>query len=54
MIKDDGNGCTNIHKSYGLLGIEERFQRLSGEVTFSSARNKGFMIQGMLPGRFSK
>lgn len=54
IIQDNGLGCTYIHKSYGLKGIEERFQKLSGEVTFTSTKNKGFTIQAVFPERKEK
>lgn len=46
---DNGNGCKEISKSYGLLGIEERFKSLSGTVTFSSDGESGFVIHALLP-----
>lgn len=54
LIKDNGIGCTDIQKSYGLKGIEERFKKLSGEVEFISSKNKGFTIQAVIPERIEK
>ena len=50
IIKDNGAGCADIHKSYGLNGIVERVKETGGEVCFTSAKNKGFTIRASLPG----
>ena len=54
IIQDNGLGCSNINKSYGLMGIEERFFKLSGKVAFTSAKNKGFTIRIVFPGRIEE
>ncbi len=50
IMKDNGLGCSNIHKSYGLNGIEDRVKKVGGEVWFTSQKNKGFTIKTLLPG----
>lgn len=50
LIKDNGCGCENIQRSYGLNGIEDRIKEVGGEVSFSGAKNKGFSIKALLPG----
>lgn len=54
IIRDNGRGCSKLHKSYGLNGMEERFEALSGEVTFTSEKNKGFTIHAVFPGRMEE
>jgi len=44
-VKDDGVGVDTIHKSYGILGIEERMKKWNGVCRLNSARNKGFSLQ---------
>lgn len=46
---NDGMGCQNISKSYGLMGIENRIAELSGYVEFGSDGDKGFTIHACLP-----
>ncbi|MGI6751983.1 MAG: histidine kinase N-terminal 7TM domain-containing protein [Anaerovoracaceae bacterium] len=46
---DNGMGCKNIKKSYGLTGIEDRFTSLCGSVSFTSDGESGFTIHGSLP-----
>ncbi|MBN2797460.1 MAG: hypothetical protein JXR88_18775 [Clostridia bacterium] len=46
---DNGLGCENISKNFGLSGIEERFQQLNGNVNFQTEPNQGFRIHGTLP-----
>lgn len=41
-IVDNGIGCINIKKGYGMTGIEERIETLGGRVKFSSFKDKGF------------
>lgn len=50
IIKDNGSGCADIHKSFGLNGIMERVKESGGEIWFTSAKNKGFTIRALLPG----
>lgn len=46
---DDGAGCSNIVKSFGLMGIETRFNSLGGSVNFGSNGERGFAIHALLP-----
>lgn len=48
-IIDDGKGCSNIVKGYGLTGMEERVARLGGNITFGSDGEKGFNVIVNLP-----
>ena len=50
VIEDNGSGCADIHKSFGLSGIMERVEETGGEISFTSAKNKGFTIRATLPG----
>ena len=50
IVKDNGSGCADIRKSFGLNGIVERVRETGGEVWFLSAKNKGFTIKVLLPG----
>lgn len=50
LIKDNGSGCADIHKSFGLNGIVDRMKEAGGEVWFTSVKNKGFTIRALLPG----
>lgn len=50
IVKDNGSGCADIEKSFGLNGIVERVRETGGEVWFLSAKNKGFTIKALLPG----
>jgi signal transduction histidine kinase len=42
---DDGQGCNEINKSYGLVGIETRIKEVSGDVSFGSDGESGFTIR---------
>lgn len=46
---DNGTGCQNINKNYGLTGIERRIQKLSGTINFTSDGESGFTIRATLP-----
>ena len=50
LIKDNGSGCTEIHKSFGLNGLADRVKKIGGEIWFTSEKNKGFIIKALLPG----
>lgn len=50
ILKDNGSGCGDIHKSFGLNGIVERVKEVGGEVFFTSEKEKGFTIKTLLPG----
>lgn len=49
-IRDNGTGCKNIHKGFGLTHMNERVGMLHGTVTYSS--NNGFQIVAKLPIRW--
>ena len=44
-VKDDGVGADTIHKSYGILGIEERMKKWNGVCTLNSMENNGFSLK---------
>ena len=44
-VKDDGVGVDTIHKSYGILGIEERMKKWNGVCTQNSTENNGFSLK---------
>jgi len=46
-IKDDGVGCPNIVKGFGLKGMEERITSVGGSIIFSS--EDGFQILVNIP-----
>ena len=48
-ISDDGKGCKEIKKGFGINGIEERVNELKGSVNFDTAYNCGFKINLQLP-----
>jgi signal transduction histidine kinase len=48
-IVDEGTGCTNIRKGYGIQGIKERIENLNGSVEFSSSQGKGFKTKVLIP-----
>ncbi|MWV46341.1 hypothetical protein GRF59_22310 [Paenibacillus sp. HJL G12] len=48
-VENDGAGCTHIHKSHGLRGIEERIAALQGTVHFSSPDSRGFAVTADIP-----
>lgn len=50
LIQDNGSGCADIQKSYGLNGIENRIEEVGGEVWFTGGKNKGFFVKALLPG----
>ena len=41
-IKDNGVGCKKVVKNLGLIGMEERMQKINGKIDFSS--DNGFLI----------
>ena len=43
-IFDDGRGCGEIVKGYGLTGMEERIAKLGGSISFGSDGEQGFNI----------
>jgi len=48
-IFNDGKGCTEIKKGYGLTGMEERVNKLGGSISFGSDGEKGFNIIAEIP-----
>lgn len=48
-IVNNGIGCKHIQKNYGLRGIEERFSKLCGHVSFASDGESGFTIHANFP-----
>lgn len=48
-IFDDGKGCSDIVKGYGLTGMEERVLKLGGKITFGSDGENGFNVIAELP-----
>ncbi|WP_171016904.1 sensor histidine kinase [Pseudalkalibacillus caeni] len=51
FVEDNGKGCTQIKKSHGLHGIEERIRLLNGKVSFSSEKDQGFKMLAEIPVR---
>lgn len=49
-IRDNGIGCKDIHKGFGLIHMKERVDMLHGTVTYSS--NNGFQVVAKLPIRW--
>lgn len=47
--KDNGKGSKVIHEGYGLTGIRERVNSLSGNVYFNSQENMGFNTSISIP-----
>src|SRR6185436_2865900 len=48
-VKDDGGGSDNSGGGFGLLGVRERVQQLSGAVRVRSGPGKGFALEVELP-----
>jgi len=48
-IIDDGKGCSEIVKGYGLSGMEERVAKFGGTISFGSDGEKGFNVIAYLP-----
>ncbi len=48
-ITDNGKGCSNIKKGYGILGIQERIEDLKGSVEFTSLQGEGFKTKVLIP-----
>ena len=49
FIIDNGKGCKNIRKGFGLKGMEERVQSLNGHIIYGSDGEKGFNIHMEIP-----
>jgi signal transduction histidine kinase len=52
VVEDNGEGCSQIKKSHGLKGIEERIGLLNGKVSFSSEKGRGFKVFAEIPVRY--
>ena len=48
-IKDDGVGSDNSEGGFGLLGVRERVQQLSGAVRVHTDVGQGFALEVELP-----
>ena len=48
-VKDDGVGSDNSEGGFGLLGVRERVQQLSGAVRVSTNTGEGFALEVELP-----
>jgi signal transduction histidine kinase len=48
-MKDNGIGCANIKKGYGMQGIRERIEGIGGSVEFLSSQGKGFKTVISIP-----
>ena len=48
-IKDDGLGSSNSEGGFGLLGVRERVQQLSGAVRVITDSGQGFALEVELP-----
>lgn len=48
-IIDNGGGCGQINKGFGLKGMEERIEKLSGSILFGSSGESGFNIHAEIP-----
>ncbi len=53
LITDDGIGCIEIQKGYGLTGMEQRITDACGTVRFGSDGEKGFNIYAEIPAESS-
>jgi signal transduction histidine kinase len=49
-VKDDGVGSDNSEGGFGLLGVRERVQQLSGAVRVLTDTGEGFALEVELPG----
>lgn len=52
FIRDNGIGCENIQKGFGLHHMEERLAMLQGNLEFSSIN--GFIIKAQIPIRWGR
>jgi signal transduction histidine kinase len=50
VIQDDGNGASTLNGGFGLLGIRERVQLLSGSVNVVTEPGSGFKLEIQVPG----
>jgi signal transduction histidine kinase len=49
FIFDDGCGCSQIKKGFGLSGMEQRVKDLGGTLVFGSDGESGFNIRMEIP-----
>ena len=49
FIVDDGIGCKNIKRGFGLIGMEERVTSLKGSISYGSSGDRGFNIHVEIP-----
>jgi len=49
FIFDDGVGCKNINKGFGLTGMEERLKKFGGTIVYGSDGESGFNIRVEIP-----
>jgi signal transduction histidine kinase/tRNA A-37 threonylcarbamoyl transferase component Bud32 len=49
FIIDNGKGCKDIQKGFGLKGMESRIQGLNGHIIYGSDGEKGFNIHIEIP-----
>lgn len=49
FITDNGVGCKNIKKGFGLIGLEERVRDINGTLSYGTSGNKGFNIHARIP-----
>ncbi|MHC0038355.1 sensor histidine kinase [Pseudoneobacillus sp. C159] len=49
VVEDNGQGCGQIKKSNGLLGIEDRIALMNGRVSFTSENGHGFKVVAEIP-----
>lgn len=48
-ISDDGCGCKDIKKGFGLNGMEQRIRELNGSISFQAGDSSGFRVELELP-----
>jgi signal transduction histidine kinase len=46
-ISDDGLGCLYFQKGFGTTHMQERIEKLNGQITFDG--HKGFTVKAELP-----
>lgn len=51
-IKDNGKGCKNIQKGFGLHHMEERLQLLQGQLAYNG--DDGFTVEAQIPIRWGE
>ena len=49
LVKDNGCGCGQLNKGFGLTGMEERVRGLGGYIQYGSDGENGFNIYAELP-----